>query len=497
MTQVRSSVLLIDDEQDLLDLSKIFLEEDRAVTVTTARSADEALRLLKSRKFDVIVSDYSMPTGMNSIELLKTLKKSGDTTPFIIFTGKSREEVAIEALNSGASFYLQKGGDPEVQFTELRNMVIQISTRRQAELAFRESEELNRLFIEHAPMVIYNTCYTDNEIFLVAVNPEFQKLTGWSRGVWIGKSILSLIHPSDVPLFTGMKHTDPANTAPHKFEVRIMKSDGEYITGEFVTTPVIKHGRITGEFGIIRDVSEERRIAGLLLARGLELEEKNKELEAFCYSVSHDLRAPLRIIDGYVKILQTSLQEPVPPIAANSLSRIKESGMRMNRIIEDLLKLSRVGRAALTIEVVDLSKIAGDVTESLTRSDPGRVVHITIRPGLIARCDRNLITIALENLFDNAWKYTAKQEVAEICFDREQKGPGHDFFVIRDNGAGFDSSRAENLFMPFCRYHTESEFPGIGIGLATTKKIIQRHGGEIFAESKPGLGTSVYFSLGS
>jgi PAS domain S-box-containing protein len=495
MTRVHSSVLLIDDEQDLLDLSKIFLEEDRAITVTTARSADDALKLLKSRKFDVIVSDYCMPPGMNSIELLKTLKESGDTTPFIIFTGKSREEVAIEALNSGASFYLQKGGDPEVQFTELKNMVLQISTRRQAEHAFSESEERNRLFIEHAPMVIYNTCYTDNDMFLVAVNPEFQKLTGWSHGVWIGKSILSLIHPSDLPLFTGMKHIDPASTAPHKFEVRIRKSDGDYITGEFVTTPVIEHGNITGEFGIIRDVSEERRIAGLLLARGLELEDKNKELESFCYSVSHDLRAPLRIIEGYVKILETSLQEPVPHIVTNSLSRIRESGMRMNRIIEDLLKLSRVGRTALSIELVDLSKIAFDITESLTRSDPGRIIHVTIRPGLTARCDRNLITIALENLFDNAWKYTGKQNVAEICFDREQKGQGRVFFVINDNGAGFDSSRAENLFMPFYRYHTESEFPGIGIGLATTKKIIQRHGGEIFAESKPGLGASIYFSL--
>src|SRR5271157_1723991 len=124
---IRSSVLLIDDEQDLLDLSKIFLEDGMCISVTTAQSADEALKLLKTNTFDVIISDYYMPPGMNSIQLLKALKEGGNNTPFIIFTGKGGEEVAIEALNNGASFFLQKGGDPEVQFAELKNMIEQIS----------------------------------------------------------------------------------------------------------------------------------------------------------------------------------------------------------------------------------------------------------------------------------------------------------------------------------------------------------------------------------
>jgi PAS domain S-box-containing protein len=495
MTHVQSSVLLIDDEKDLRDLSKIFLEDDSAISVTTAPSADAALDLLKTKRFDVIVSDYYMPPGMNSIQLLRTLKEGGNSTPFIIFTGKGREEVAIEALNNGASFYLQKGGDPEVQFTELKNMIIQISARRQVERAYHESEERNRLFIENAPVVIYNVCYTDNDAFLLAVNPEFQKLTGWSHGVWIGKSILSLIHPADIALLMSMRHSDPGRAIPHKFEVRIRKSDGEYITGEFVTTPVTEHGIVTGESGIIRDVTEERRIGRLLIARGLELEEKNKELEAFCYSVSHDLRAPLRIIDGYLKIIESSLKEPIPEATTSGISRIRESSARMNRMIEDLLTLSRVGRAAINVEEVDISRIVGDIADGLVRTEPKRSVRFTIRPGITARCDRNLIRIALENLLGNAWKYTGKLAAAEIVFDCEQKGPDRKLFVIRDNGVGFDSRHADNLFMPFSRFHTEAEFPGSGIGLATTKKIIQRHGGDIFAESEPGKGACFYFSL--
>jgi PAS domain S-box-containing protein len=495
LTRIQSSVLLIDDEKDLRDLSKIFLEDDSTISVTTAQSADAALELLKTKRFDVIVSDYYMPPGMNSIQLLRTLKEGGDSTPFIIFTGKGREEVAIEALNIGTLFYLQKGGDPEVQFAELKNMIIQISTSMQVERTHRESEERNRLFIENAPVVIYNVSYTDNDAFLLAVNPEFQKLTGWSHGIWIGKSIFSLIHPADIALLKSMRHSDSGRAMPHKFEVRIRKSDGEYITGEFVTTPVTERGVVTGESGIIRDVTEERRIGGLLLARGLELEEKNKELEAFCYSVSHDLRAPLRIIDGYLKLIESSLKEPVSHVTTSSISRIRESSARMNRMIEDLLTLSRVGRAPINMEEVDISRIAEEIADALIRTEPNRSVRFTIRPGITARCDRNLIRVALENLLGNAWKYTGKQAVAEIVFDYEQKGQDRKLFVVRDNGVGFDSRRADNLFMPFCRFHTEAEFPGSGIGLATTKKIIQRHGGDIFAESEPGKGACFYFSL--
>ena len=178
--KTQTQVLIVDDEPGILEIARHFLENDGDITVTTAESASEALKSLHSNNIDVIVSDYLMPPGMNSIELLKKLRKQGNDIPFIIFTGRGREEVAIEALNNGAAFYLQKGINIEVQFTELRNMIVQVTERKRAERALRESEERNRMIVEHAPMIIYTARYSGEDLFLTSYNPAFERMTGWS-----------------------------------------------------------------------------------------------------------------------------------------------------------------------------------------------------------------------------------------------------------------------------------------------------------------------------
>ncbi len=490
----KTRVLMVDDEPGILEIAQDFLESEGDISVTTADSASQALTRLKNENIDVIISDYQMPPGMNSIELLKQLREEGNDTPFIIFTGRGREEVAIEALNNGAAFYLQKGINIEVQFTELRNMIIQVAERKRMEHALRESEERNRMIVENAPMIIYTARYSGDDLFLTSLNPAFERMTGWSCMESNGRSLSSMILADDLRILREMIHTDHDAGAPHYGELRVRTKSGGYFIGAFVTTPLISSGRVTGELGIVRDITDERRNIVLLKNKGDELAEKNKELESFCYSVSHDLRAPLRIIDGYTEVIKRQSGSSLTLESRQAIERIKVAGKRMDRIIDDLLRLSRAGRTALAMGDVNLSSLVTTILNNLSGQQPGRKKIFAVSEGLIARCDRDLVQGALENILDNAWKYTGKNEETEISFGSLRRD-GETWYLIRDNGAGFDAKNAENLFMPFSRFHTESEFPGNGIGLATVKRIIQRHGGRIVIESECGKGTTVLFTL--
>jgi len=239
-----------------------------------------------------------------------------------------------------------------------------------------------------------------------------------------------------------------------------------------------------------------RELAETRAAFGEELERKNSELEAFSYSVSHDLRAPLRSIDGFSQLLLQDVAGKLDGKGEDYLRRVCESAQRMGEIIDDLLSLSRVGLAELRRDRIDLSGIAHDVFEELGKQHPNRKVELRIAERLPAEADSRLMRVAFDNLLGNAWKFTAKVPAGQIEIGAEQKQGGTVFFV-RDNGAGFDMSYAENLFRPFQRLHSESEFPGTGIGLATVHRIIERHGGRIWAEGAVGHGATFYFTIPS
>jgi light-regulated signal transduction histidine kinase (bacteriophytochrome) len=220
----------------------------------------------------------------------------------------------------------------------------------------------------------------------------------------------------------------------------------------------------------------------------------NRELEAFSYSVSHDLRAPLRSIDGFAQALREDWGDRLDETAQDHLSRVRNAAQRMGRLIDDLLKLSRLTRAQVQRSDVDLSALAHDVARDLQERNPTRAVAWEIAPGLSARCDPSLARIMLENLLGNAWKFTAKTAGARIEFSAaEETTPT--LFVVRDNGAGFDMKYADKLFAPFQRLHGEREFPGTGIGLATVQRIIRKHGGHVETQAEVGRGASFYFTL--
>lgn len=242
-----------------------------------------------------------------------------------------------------------------------------------------------------------------------------------------------------------------------------------------------------------RTATLEERNEGLR-RNAAELLAANQELDAFAYSVSHDLRAPLRSIDGFSQILLEDYAERLDETGQDFLRRVRHATQRMGALIDDLLSLARVTRAEFRTEVVDLSGLVGAIIADLQRATPERQVEVAITARLEARGDARLLRVALENLLRNSWKYTAKQERPRIEFgSTEMDGAG--VFLIRDNGAGFDMKYADKLFGVFQRLHSADEFEGTGVGLATVRRIITRHGGRIWAEGTVGQGATFYFTL--
>jgi signal transduction histidine kinase len=225
-----------------------------------------------------------------------------------------------------------------------------------------------------------------------------------------------------------------------------------------------------------------------------ELLAANKELEAFSYSVSHDLRAPLRSIDGFSQALLEDHADQLDSSARDHLQRVRSAAQRMSTLIDDLLNLSRVTRTPLRREAVNLSALAASVADDLRQSDPLRRVSFLIEEGLAAEGDARLLRVAMENLLGNSWKYSSAHESARIEFGC-QKRDGRSVYFVRDDGAGFDPHHTGRLFGAFQRLHGASEFPGSGIGLATVQRIVRRHGGDVWAEGAVEQGATFYFTL--
>lgn len=242
----------------------------------------------------------------------------------------------------------------------------------------------------------------------------------------------------------------------------------------------------------------EQQIAELhedLKQRAAELEITNKELEAFSYSVSHDLRAPLRSIDGFSQALLEDYGGKVDAEGQDFLRRVREGSQQMGQLIDDMLNLSRVARSEMRLHAVNLSSLAQSIAAELKKAEPKRQVEFVITPELSVKGDERLLRVALENLLGNAWKFTGKRPTARIEFGATQVD-GQQVYYVRDDGAGFDMAFADKLFAAFQRLHRASDFPGTGVGLATVQRVIHRHGGRVWAEGAVQKGASFYFTLG-
>jgi signal transduction histidine kinase len=253
-----------------------------------------------------------------------------------------------------------------------------------------------------------------------------------------------------------------------------------------------QHQALRASEASLRELSQE--LEQRVIDRTEQLEAVNRELESFCYSVSHDLRAPLRAIDGFSMILMKSFGDNLGAEAHHYLGRVREGSQHMGRLIDDLLKLSRTTRSELKMTTVNLSELASLVANDLTESEPERRVTFRIAPGLVVRADATLMRVMLENLLGNAWKFSRKRLDPLIEVGAATDADRIAYFV-RDNGAGFDMKYVDKLFGPFQRLHSVSEFEGTGVGLANVQRIIVRHGGRVWAESIVDHGATFYFTL--
>lgn len=243
----------------------------------------------------------------------------------------------------------------------------------------------------------------------------------------------------------------------------------------------------------LREANE--RLEQRVLERTAALKEANRELEAFSYSVSHDLRAPLRSMDGFAKMLDEDYSPVLDSKGKDFLARIRRAAQRMAVLIDDLLELARISKVEMIVKDVSLSVLASEIATELTSAEPDRRVQLKITPNLTARGDLGLLRVLLQNLIQNAWKYTGKCAEPQIEFGLSEVPSAERAFYVRDNGAGFDMAHAERLFKPFSRLHSAEEFAGTGIGLATVARIVSRHGGHIWAQSETGKGATFYFTL--
>ena len=270
------------------------------------------------------------------------------------------------------------------------------------------------------------------------------------------------------------------------------------------STADIENGRFLRARFLTRDITGQRRAEEEILRLNMELEQRvqqrtaqleaaNKEMESFSYSVSHDLRAPLRALRGFTEVLLEVHASQLDSRGQDFLRRACAASFQMERLIEDLLKLAQVARADLQVEEVNLSSLAGDIASDLANSDSSRTVQFVIAPECSAQGDLRLVRLALDNLLRNSWKFSGKRADARIEFGWTD-GPEPAFFV-RDNGAGFDMAYSKRLFGVFQRLHPASEFPGTGVGLATVQRIITRHGGRAWATGTVNQGATFYFTL--
>jgi PAS domain S-box-containing protein len=339
---------------------------------------------------------------------------------------------------------------------------------------------------------------------IILVNRQAQRMFGYGEAELTGRSVEDLL-PAGLRarhLAHRDRYTEKPTTRPMGAGLTLSgrRRDGSEFPVEVSLSPMqTPDGLLVTS--VIRDVTERRRIEDHVrtlnesLTRQLaELAAVNRELESFSYSVSHDLRAPLRSIDGFSQALLEEHGDALDETAADYLRRIRVATQRMGDLIDDLLDLSRVTRREMRHDDVDLSALASAVMAGLSGAAPERPVEVRIAEGLRGRGDPALLRLVLENLLGNAWKFTARQRPARIEMGVQRDGDRLTYYV-RDNGVGFDMAYADKLFGAFQRLHGPTEFPGTGIGLATVQRVILRHGGQVWAQSVVGQGATFFFTL--
>lgn len=348
-----------------------------------------------------------------------------------------------------------------------------------------QSDALFRAAADQAPQVIW---IVNAKGAVTYLNHAWYELVGGMPPRWYGHEWGEVVHPEDLAQMREQWRTVRRTGAIFEGRRRVKAHDGRWHILSYRATPVFDEQGLACWVGLDADITE-------LVETQAALRAAKTELEAFSHTVSHDLRGALTTVQGFTEALSKALGAQKDPKVVHYLGRIGGAVSLMGSLLDGLLVLARVSGGSLQVEDVDVSALAREVLRTQSKRHPDRKVATSVQAGLTAKADRRLLAVLLENLLGNAWKFTAKAGHAAIELRRVSEDAAMSVFVVRDNGAGFDMAYSEKLFAPFERLHSQDEFPGTGIGLATVSRIVLRHGGRIWAESVPGQGASFYFAL--
>ncbi len=527
-------ILCVDDEPYVLKaLKRMFLEI--RCEVLAASSALEGLSVIRNRgQVAVVISDYRMP-GMNGVDFLKEVYRLWPETIRVILSGYADVEIVLSAINTGHvdKFIPKPWDDKDLirivneeidRFGERLESQEQTDTLKQGISSLTESNQQLSKVVD-----AQNSALRASEARLRKAQRiarlgdwEWNAGTGemsWSEemyhihGVASGSFVPSLeaykglLLPEDREPFIQKLHSFLEGNDDYSFEHRIMLPVGEMRLMEVrgnvwkdddgipiglraTSQDSTERAEMTDELRRLNEQLEER-----VKTRTADLQSALEGLEGFASAVSHDLRAPLLQMNSYAEMLVENLGHVLDDENAKILQRIVRRANCSIEMVDALLELSRISQASFEFESADLTALAEEIAEQLREADPSREVTFNIEKGLSARGDRKMLRILLENLLGNAWKYSSKHDVATISFDCTRI-KGETVFRVRDNGAGFDMAYAKKLFRPFERLHSQEQFAGHGVGLATVEKIVTRHSGRIWAESVPEQGATFFFTLG-
>ncbi len=495
-----SSLVLVVDDKEIMRYQLRHTLEKAGYRVIEAHDGVQGLTAYMESKPDIVLLDALMPAmnGFTCCSQIQLLPEEHHA-PVLMITGLEDDESVNQAFEVGAADYITKPIQRAVLLQRVKRLINQSQLYQNLQKTAAKYQSL----YNKTPVMLHTI---DEQRVLIRVSQYWLDYLGYEPHEVVGKQISEILTPPSqryMATFNSPGFSDIGFARDLPFQV--IKKNGEVIDVLLSAIAELdEEGKTTHSLCVMTDITErvqyEQDLIELnaeLQQQSIKLEAVNKELESFSYSVSHDLRSPLRIVDGFSLALLEDYGDCLNEEGKSYLQQIRTSTQRMAELIDDLLQLSRLNRVEMHQEHINLSSMVTAIAQTLKLQDPNRDCQFAIADQVFATGDPQLLRIALENLLGNAWKFTGKQSQARIEFGITQHERYADQLVyfIKDNGAGFNMSYANKLFGAFQRLHKTEEFPGTGIGLATVQRVINRHGGKIWAESVVSEGATFYFTL--